>query len=65
MSTITLSCLVVDENPYENVFEVDIVNNKTVNRLKDATKSLFSITLLPKNSSYGRWTFPSKKKTKN
>ena len=30
---------------YENVFEVDIVNNKTV-KLKDATKSLFSITLL-------------------
>ncbi|CAG8793276.1 40892_t:CDS:2 [Gigaspora margarita] len=29
MSTITLSCLVVGENPYENVFEVDIDNNKT------------------------------------
>ena len=38
MSTITLSCLVVGENPYENVFEVDIDNNKTVNRLKDAIK---------------------------
>src|SRR6266496_2764371 len=38
MSTITLSCLVVGENPYENVFEVDIDNNKTVNRLKKAIK---------------------------
>ncbi|GBC08874.1 hypothetical protein RclHR1_08450002 [Rhizophagus clarus] len=38
MSTITLSCLVVGENPYENVFKVDIDNNKTINRLKDAIK---------------------------
>ena len=38
MSTITLSCLVIGENPYENVFEVDIDNNKTVNRLKDTIK---------------------------
>ena len=30
--------MVVGENPYENVFEVDIDNNKTVNRLKDAIK---------------------------
>ena len=38
MSIITLSCLVIGENPYENVFEVDIDNNKTVNRLKKAIK---------------------------
>ncbi|GES97918.1 hypothetical protein GLOIN_2v1571020 [Rhizophagus clarus] len=51
MSTITLSCLVVDENPYENVFEVDIDNNKTVNRLKDAIKEnqkLFFDNIAPK-----------------
>ena len=38
MSTITLSCLVAGENPYENAFEVDIDNNKKVNRLKKAIK---------------------------
>ena len=40
MSTITLSCLVVGENPYENAFPVDIDTNKvkTVGHLKDAIK---------------------------
>ena len=40
MSTITLSCLVVSENPYENAFPVDIDTNKvkTVGHLKDAIK---------------------------
>ena len=41
MSTITLSCLVVGENPYENVFEVVFgknLENVTVNRLKKAIK---------------------------
>ncbi|GBB93399.1 hypothetical protein RclHR1_21600002 [Rhizophagus clarus] len=45
MKTISISelfpsdyCLVVGENPYENVFEVDIDNNKTVNRLKKTIK---------------------------
>ena len=41
MSTITLSCLVVGENPYENIFEVVFgknLENVTVNRLKKAIK---------------------------
>ena len=40
MSTITLSCLVVSENPYENAFPVDIDTNKvkTVGHLRDAIK---------------------------
>src|SRR4051794_25070402 len=40
MSTITLSCLVVGENPYENSFPVDIDTNKvkTVGHLKKAIK---------------------------
>ena len=40
MSTFTLSCLVVGENPYENAFPVDINTNKvkTVGHLKDAIK---------------------------
>ena len=40
MSTITLSCLVVGENPYENAFPVDIDTNKvkTVGHLRDAIK---------------------------
>jgi len=40
MSTITLSCLVVGENPYENTFSVDIDTNKvkTIGYLKDAIK---------------------------
>ena len=40
MSTITLSCLVVGENPYENAFPVDIDTNKvkTVGHLKKAIK---------------------------
>ncbi|GES84383.1 hypothetical protein GLOIN_2v1571020 [Rhizophagus clarus] len=41
MSTITLSCLVIGENPYENVFEVVFgknLENVTVNRLKKAIK---------------------------
>ncbi|GES95590.1 hypothetical protein GLOIN_2v1571020 [Rhizophagus clarus] len=32
MSIITLSCLVVGENPYENAFEVDIEINKSISR---------------------------------
>ena len=40
MSTITLSCLVIGENPYENAFPVDIDTNKvkTVGHLKKAIK---------------------------
>src|SRR5436305_7625711 len=40
MSTITLSCLVVGENPYENAFPVDIDTNKvkTISKFKDAIK---------------------------
>ncbi|RGB25122.1 hypothetical protein C1646_772166 [Rhizophagus diaphanus] len=38
MSTITLSCLVVGENPYENVFEVDIEKNRSISKFKDAIK---------------------------
>jgi hypothetical protein len=40
MSTITLSCLVAGENPYDNSFPVDIDTNKvkTVGHLKDAIK---------------------------
>ena len=38
MSTITLSCLVVGENPYENAFEVDIEINKSISKLRDAIK---------------------------
>ena len=40
MSTITLSCLVVGENPFENAFPVDIDTNKvkTVGHLKKAIK---------------------------
>ena len=41
MSTITLSCLVIGENSYENVFEVVFgknLENVTVNRLKKAIK---------------------------
>jgi len=40
MSTITLSCLVVGENPYDNSFPVDIDTNKvkTVGHLRDAIK---------------------------
>ena len=40
MSTITLSCLVAGENPYDNSFPVDIDTNKvkTVGHFKDAIK---------------------------
>ena len=38
MSTITLSCLVVGENPYENAFEVDIEKDKSISKLKEAIK---------------------------
>ena len=38
MSTVTLSCLVVGENPYENAFEVDIEINKSISKLRDAIK---------------------------
>ena len=43
MSTITLSCLVVGENPYENAFPVDIDTNKvkTIGHLKKAIKEEF------------------------
>jgi len=38
MSTITLSCLVVSENPYENAFAVEIDTTKLVSFLRDAIK---------------------------
>ncbi|PKY51955.1 hypothetical protein RhiirA4_447639 [Rhizophagus irregularis] len=40
MSTITLSCLVAGENPYDNSFPVDIDTNKvkTIGHLRDAIK---------------------------
>src|SRR5438309_1153996 len=36
ISIITLSCLVVGKNSYENAFEVDIEINKSISKLKDA-----------------------------
>ncbi|PKY45512.1 hypothetical protein RhiirA4_460118 [Rhizophagus irregularis] len=56
----TLSCLVAGENPYENyenAFAVEIDTMKLVSfsrTLLRRTKSLFSITLLPKNSNKGK-----------
>ncbi|CAG8598035.1 2828_t:CDS:2 [Paraglomus brasilianum] len=38
MSTITLSCLVMGDDPYENVFAVDIDDSKLVSHLKKAIK---------------------------
>ena len=38
MSTITLSCLVVGENPYNNAFNVKINRQKAVNELRKAIK---------------------------
>ena len=38
MSTITLSCLVVGENPYENAFNVKINKTEAVSELRDAIK---------------------------
>ena len=38
MSTITLSCLVVGENPYENAFNVKINKTEAVSELKDTIK---------------------------
>ncbi|RIA99584.1 hypothetical protein C1645_854100 [Glomus cerebriforme] len=38
MSTITLSCLVVSENPYENTFAVEIDTMKLVSFFRDAIK---------------------------
>ena len=38
MSTITLSCLVVGENPYENAFAVEIDTMKLVSFFRDAIK---------------------------
>ncbi|RIA85088.1 hypothetical protein C1645_831342 [Glomus cerebriforme] len=38
MSTITLSCLVVGENPYENAFAVEIETTKLVSFFKKAIK---------------------------
>src|SRR2546430_15880202 len=38
MSTITLNCLVVGENPYENAFNIEINLTKAVNELKETIK---------------------------
>ncbi|PKB92075.1 hypothetical protein RhiirA5_508396 [Rhizophagus irregularis] len=38
MSTVTLSCLVVGENPYENAFNVKVNKTEAVSELKDAIK---------------------------
>ena len=38
MSTITLSCLVVSENPYKNAFAVEIDTTKLVSFFRDAIK---------------------------
>ncbi|RIA79897.1 hypothetical protein C1645_839681 [Glomus cerebriforme] len=38
MSTITLSCLVAGENPYENAFNVKVNKTEAVSELKDAIK---------------------------
>src|SRR3954453_11411326 len=38
MSTITLSCLVVGENPYDNAFNVKVNKTEAVSELKDAIK---------------------------
>jgi hypothetical protein len=38
MSTITLSCLVVGENPYENAFNVKVNKTETVSELKKPIK---------------------------
>ena len=38
MSTITLSCLVVGENPYENASNVKVNKTEAVSELKDAIK---------------------------
>ena len=38
MSTITLSCLVAGENPYDNAFNVKVNKTETVSELKDAIK---------------------------
>ncbi|RIA80379.1 hypothetical protein C1645_838816 [Glomus cerebriforme] len=38
MSTITLSCLVVDENSYDNVFNIKVNKIEMVNELRDAIK---------------------------
>ena len=38
MSTITLSCLVVGENPYENAFNVKINKTEAVSELRKAIK---------------------------
>ena len=38
MSTISLSCLVVGENPYEDAFTVEIDTTKLVSFFRDAIK---------------------------
>ncbi len=38
MSTITLSCLVMGENPYENAFNVKVNKTETVSKLRKAIK---------------------------
>ena len=38
MSTITLSCLVAGENPYENAFNVKINKTEAVSELRKAIK---------------------------
>ena len=51
MSTIAISFFVAGENPYDNTFAVEINTTKQ----NDFTNV---------DSSYGRWTFFSKKKIK-
>ncbi|CAB4426988.1 unnamed protein product [Rhizophagus irregularis] len=51
MSTITLSCLVVGENPYENAFTVEIDTTKLVSFFRDVIKENqkpFSDNVAPK-----------------
>ncbi|CAG8587601.1 8074_t:CDS:1 [Ambispora leptoticha] len=38
MSTITIGCLIVGENPYENAFAVEIGSTKLVSFFRDAIK---------------------------
>ncbi|CAB4407399.1 unnamed protein product [Rhizophagus irregularis] len=38
MSTITLSCLVVGENPYENAFTIKFIKSEAVSELRKAIK---------------------------
>ena len=38
MSTITLSCLVAGENPYENTFNIKVNKIKTISKLRNIIK---------------------------